>query len=115
MSIYPIYNDNSTIIGGSCVVLDVTDERKKDIENQCLSNTDPLTQVYNRRYLENAFTECIIEKSQKITLIITDLDGFKEVNDIYGHQAGDKVLVDFAELIERNDATVCYHCKTGWG
>lgn len=96
----PIYNDNSTIIGGSCVVLDVTDERKKDIENQCLSNTDPLTQVYNRRYLENAFTECIIEKSQKITLIITDLDGFKEVNDIYGHQAGDKVLVDFAELLK---------------
>ncbi|RII25769.1 MAG: diguanylate cyclase response regulator [Geobacter sp.] len=68
-----------------------------------LSYTDPLTNLYNRRYLmETLGLE--IERSNRgykcISLILLDADSFKEVNDTYGHQAGDIVLVAIANAIK---------------
>ena len=67
-----------------------------------LSNIDPLTNLFNRRY----FTEVIeieLHRSSRfhsyVSLLIVDIDHFKKVNDIYGHQAGDKVLVAVAEKL----------------
>ena len=67
-----------------------------------LSNIDPLTNLYNRRF----FTEIIeieLQRSSRfqsyVSLLVVDIDHFKKVNDIYGHQAGDKVLVAVAEKL----------------
>lgn len=60
---------------------------------------DPLTGVYNRKYLEE------FEKYVNLTnyvLCVIDIDKFKDVNDTYGHDAGDKVLRDTAKILVRN-------------
>lgn len=68
-----------------------------------LSNTDPLTHLYNRRYLMEAMDREYQRSSRKksfLSLIIVDIDHFKKVNDNYGHQEGDNVLVAVAALLK---------------
>lgn len=61
--------------------------------NQAL--TDALTQVANRRGFDNALTEQIEEANksdQPLSLLVVDIDDFKQINDQFGHQIGDKIL-----------------------
>lgn len=70
-----------------------------------LSNTDPLTQLFNRRYMMEVLEKEIqrtFRKGSPISLIIMDIDHFKKVNDVYGHQQGDTVLVNVAGLVKRH-------------
>ncbi len=95
----PIYDNKKEIIGVFCIVLDVTEQRLKELEMQRLAYEDHLTQVYNRRYIELAYNECVLNKTQEITVIMADLDKFKEANDTYGHAKGDEILVKFGEVL----------------
>ncbi|GIW92973.1 MAG: diguanylate cyclase [Pirellulaceae bacterium] len=64
---------------------------------------DPLTGVANRAELERVLPEFVAShQEQKIpcSLIICDIDHFKRINDIYGHQAGDEALKVFAEVLQ---------------
>jgi len=68
-----------------------------------ISLTDGLTQVDNRRSLEERLHEMwqhSVRLLDPIALIICDIDKFKSVNDNYGHQAGDAVLKEFAQLLK---------------
>lgn len=62
---------------------------------------DPLTQLLNRRAFFEAASFCLRNPRQAPwTLIACDIDHFKEVNDTWGHAAGDQVLVRFAQLLQ---------------
>ena len=66
--------------------------------------TDPLTGVMNRRALEGAIGRVIAKTNRDgspLSLIIIDLDHFKRVNDTYGHQAGDAILVHVISLFQQ--------------
>ena len=65
-----------------------------------LTVRDPLTGAYNRRYLSRLRHEVEADDRQWAALII-DLDGFKEINDQYGHEAGDRALQKMAHFIRR--------------
>ncbi len=66
---------------------------------------DPLTGLYNRRYLQD-YTEKIVagvlRRGKSIGLIMCDLDYFKQVNDTYGHSAGDLVLKETSKTIRQS-------------
>jgi diguanylate cyclase (GGDEF)-like protein len=66
------------------------------------TETDPLTGVFNRRYLDRRLKDEIARVRRyglPLSVLLLDIDHFKEVNDGYGHQAGDQVLATFAEII----------------
>ncbi|UCD34503.1 MAG: diguanylate cyclase [Nitrospiraceae bacterium] len=71
-------------------------------EEVLLSTADPLTAIYNRRFI-NEFLMKEIEKSsrhgRKFSIVMCDLDNFKQINDIHGHLAGDIVLKSVADII----------------
>lgn len=70
--------------------------------------TDPLTQLGNRRYIMNQLTkiqERAKETGQNFSLAIADIDFFKKVNDNYGHNAGDEVLKAVAETLKTSMQT----------
>jgi two-component system cell cycle response regulator len=72
-------------------------------EAQRLSLTDPLTGLWNYRYLKESIRR-EVERAHRfgrmLTVVTLDLDHFKEVNDTYGHAAGDTVLIEFARRIK---------------
>ena len=78
-----------------------------------VASIDSLTGLYNRRSFQR-FLDREIERSKRsgetFTLMMLDIDRFKQINDTYGHAAGDKVLVEFAEILLsslRNADLVC--------
>jgi two-component system cell cycle response regulator len=70
-----------------------------------MAYTDPLTGVYNRRYmkahLDRKITE-IPESAKPVSVLMCDLDHFKQINDTYGHAAGDEVLKEMAGRVGDN-------------
>jgi len=88
------------------------------IQNELIrlqSFTDPLTEVYNRRSLEEMATRFISHArrtNEPLTFLLIDLDHFKEVNTRFGHLTGDFVLAEFAGLLKGStrgaDAVVRY-------
>jgi diguanylate cyclase (GGDEF)-like protein len=78
-----------------------------------LVDTDPMTGLYNRRYFDRKSEELIATMAsnhQELTLIIADLDHFKAINDTYGHDIGDKVIIEFANILttqQRKDDIAC--------
>jgi two-component system cell cycle response regulator len=65
---------------------------------------DPLTGVFNRRYINEILNQEISRVERKggiISAMIIDLDDFKKINDTYGHIVGDNILVEFAERIKK--------------
>jgi diguanylate cyclase (GGDEF)-like protein len=72
---------------------------------QKLSNLDFLTQLYNRRFffeIGNKIFENAKRRNLELTTALLDLDRFKNVNDTFGHEAGDKALKHVADLLARN-------------
>lgn len=68
-----------------------------------LTRTDPLTGLANRRFFDERIEEMISlskRKRQPLSLIMTDIDKFKSVNDRFGHDVGDKVLKGYADLMK---------------
>jgi len=67
-----------------------------------ISRTDPLTGLANRRYFDERLKETIslsTRNSKPLSLIMTDIDQFKKVNDTFGHDIGDTVLKGYADLM----------------
>ncbi|MBF0429649.1 MAG: GGDEF domain-containing protein [Fibrobacteria bacterium] len=66
-----------------------------------MATTDPMTGLYSKMIFNISLeTEIIksIRYKRPLSLIILDIDNFKQVNDTYGHQAGDKVIIELAEI-----------------
>ena len=86
---------------------------QEDLKDQAIH--DPLTGVYNRRYFDETI-ETELQRSKRydhpISFLMIDIDRFKEINDTFGHQMGDKVLQAVAELlsdqVRENDLVVRY-------
>jgi diguanylate cyclase (GGDEF)-like protein len=85
-------------------------------ENLRLANLDSLTQIANRRSffsnLASAF-ERAREDNARLAIGVVDLDGFKPVNDLYGHSAGDKVLVEVADRLSAFETSDCSIFRLG--
>lgn len=90
---------------GYCVIFyDVTQQKEELSKMEKMASYDGLTNIYNRRYFYQLATEAFdlaqIEHKNVVTVMF-DLDDFKIVNDIYGHQAGDYVLEEMAMLLSK--------------
>ena len=99
--IIPTFDENNNIETLVSLGTDIT--AKKELEK--MASIDKLTNIYNRRMIDDFLKQEVeIEKrhSNGLSVILIDIDHFKDVNDTYGHQMGDIVLSKMAELITIN-------------
>lgn len=118
-TISPIYDANDKIVEYIAIRKDITTEydNKNELETQSkqileqniklqkLASFDGLTDSYNRRALEDIFKTTLEEHiniDMDMSVIMIDLDHFKNVNDNFGHDAGDNVLTTTVFLIKNN-------------
>lgn len=74
--------------------------RKAEVRAQHLAITDPLTNLFNRRAIKEKASELTNRASRRgksVAFMMIDLDGFKKVNDLYGHDSGDQLLREVAD------------------
>lgn len=114
----PLYNKNGSLLGLFGISRDIT--REKQHENRLieeknrfhyLAHHDTLTNLPNRlRLIEILDTKTEKKAHEPFALMFIDLDGFKEVNDSYGHRFGDKLLIEFARLLKKlfSDETLIF-------
>ena len=82
-------------------------------ELKLMALTDPLTKLYNRRYFMDISKHIVhgaVREKQPLSILLMDIDHFKRINDTYGHDVGDKVLISFANALtglSRRSDVVC--------
>jgi diguanylate cyclase (GGDEF)-like protein/PAS domain S-box-containing protein len=96
----PIRDLKNQLIGAILIIRDVTESKQKQREIEFLSTHDYLTGLYNRRF----FTETLNDFDKKalypLGVMMIDVNGLKIINDAYGHDVGDTVLINIAKAIE---------------
>jgi diguanylate cyclase (GGDEF)-like protein len=98
MTDYRLYIYDNTKLYETNYKLEELNDKLKE-----LSNCDPLTNVYNRRYfseISNKMLSLTSRNSHDLGMIILDIDKFKNINDTYGHGVGDKVIISLAQNLQ---------------
>ncbi len=104
--IMPVVAADGTLQGVTLALHDVSPETSLEERCQRLHEKairDPLTQVANRAEFDRVhgiFVDTHLKRGLPCSLIICDIDRFKNVNDTYGHPAGDEVIKSFAQLLK---------------
>lgn len=89
-------------------IINALEEKNKGVSNDIISElnkkvvTDDLTGIFNRRYINERLPEDIYNgmyDNKRISVIMLDIDSFKDINDTYGHIAGDKVIKELCDTM----------------
>lgn len=92
--------------------IDITQEKRYEIDLALLAHSDPLTNLMNRQAISNAFDECL-QSVEHGGLFFIDLDGFKALNDHYGHKFGDTLLMHIADTLVFHAGELAHIARLG--
>ncbi len=121
ITVQSIKNNYGKITHYVAIFKDLSEKKKIDRRFLELQQKDVLTQLYNRNYFLEITDRCIMEyeeESNKIStnrfsVIIMDIEGFKEINDSLGHLIGDKLLIEISKRISLLVADDCLLSRFG--
>ena len=93
-----------------CIVRDLTEQKKSEEKIKRLALTNELTNLPNRRSLMNKMTE-LMEAKETFHVLFIDVDRFKNINDTFGHEIGDQLLIHVAERLNsiEHEAISAHH------
>jgi diguanylate cyclase (GGDEF)-like protein/PAS domain S-box-containing protein len=116
LKVSPLYDKARNLIGRLVVWRDITPLKKAQAELHEQAIRDPLTGLYNRRYLQQRLEHELARATrdnQPISFVMVDIDHFKGVNDTFGHSAGDVVLQKLATQLLSHTRLADIVCRYG--
>ncbi|MCR3956833.1 MAG: PAS domain S-box protein [Gudongella sp.] len=99
-SVATVRLQNGETRGYVIVFRDITESVRKQEKIEYLSFHDELTGLYNRRYVEDAIKRLDTSRNLPFTVMIVDMNNLKLTNDIFGHEMGDRIIVEAANLLK---------------
>ncbi len=99
IALSPWYEATGQLAGGLALCRDITDKKLDESRLRYQSTHDALTGLFNRHYFEECLASVSRGKDFPVSLVVGDMDRLKEVNDRYGHTAGDECLRQVAVLM----------------
>ncbi len=105
LAINAVKNEQGKLTHYVGVFSDISELKSKEAELQALAHFDPLTRLPNRVLCKELVEQQLFNAKRsrhKVALLFIDLDHFKHVNDSLGHAAGDELLVEVAQRLERS-------------
>ncbi|MGS0765590.1 PAS domain S-box protein [Syntrophomonas curvata] len=96
----PLYDEEGKKVGAIESVRDITRQKQDQERVRYLSFYDKLTGLYNRAFFEDELKRLDTDRQLPLSIIIGDVNGLKLVNDAFGHQDGDELLIKVARLLK---------------
>ncbi|MBV7273648.1 diguanylate cyclase [Clostridiaceae bacterium UIB06] len=84
------------------ILTDITEKKRTEDQILYLSYHDKLTTLFNRTYIDNIIPQLQSESSMPLSVIMADMNGLKLTNDVFGHENGDKLLVNAAKAFMKS-------------
>jgi len=100
ITLSPIVDDAQLLLGLVLVFSDIEEELNYLKQIEYLSYHDALTTFYNRHYFEKVKDDIMVSSNLPLCCISIDINGLKNVNDLYGHSEGDKLIKDAAKIMK---------------
>jgi diguanylate cyclase (GGDEF)-like protein/PAS domain S-box-containing protein len=98
----PIKDPGGNLLGAVLVFRDVTEEKKREEEIFYFGYHDKLTGLYNRAFFEEELRRLDTERQLPISLIMGDVNELKIINDVFGHDEGDRLLQTIAQILRES-------------
>ncbi|PZO90540.1 MAG: GGDEF domain-containing protein [Sphingomonas sanxanigenens] len=102
---FPLRNEEGNVVQWYGYTEDIHETVLAEMETRWAADHDSLTALPNRALFNRRLDETIARAAQDMTrvgLMVLDLDHFKDVNDLFGHDAGDKLLVQFSKVLQNS-------------
>jgi diguanylate cyclase (GGDEF)-like protein/PAS domain S-box-containing protein len=104
LTVSPVCDRDGKVIGASVIARDISARLRYEEQLRHLAEHDALTGLLNRRQFERELSEQVGRAhryGELSTLLMIDIDGFKQINDTYGHRVGDRALKTIAVALKR--------------
>lgn len=109
----PYYNAQGQIIGLIGISRDITSRKMQEEEVKFLNYHDSLTGLYNRPFFQAELSRLDTPRQLPLSIIIGDINGLKLINDALGHDEGDKLLVNVAQILRASCRSEDIIARTG--
>lgn len=110
------FDENNEVAGIIGAAIDITEQKALESKLQHLASYDDLTGIYNRREGTRQLRKRVQHTHRKntpLTVMLIDLDNFKSINDTFGHETGDNILIATAACLADNSRANDILCRYG--
>src|SRR4030066_855572 len=107
--ISPILDNFNRMVGKLVILANITSIKEKEKQLYYQSYHDKLTGIYNRLFFEEELNRFDTKRQFPVSIIIGDINGLKLINDAYGHNKGDEVLKNIAEIVKEAEDIMNEH------
>ena len=111
-----IHAEQKQVVGSVALVRDITQEKRLEEDLRRTSTTDALTGLYNRRFLDSTLSSEFTRAQRNqtaLSVLMIDIDHFKQFNDTHGHDQGDRVLQMVARCLQEAVRPFDFACRYG--
>ena len=95
-----IYDKEGNVEALEGIIIDITESKQRFKRIQYMSDHDMLTNLYNRRYYEEALKELDKSENPPLSIIFADINGIRLINDAFGYETGDWIITNTGKIIQ---------------